>query len=210
MKARCRGFTLLEMLLASVLLGSLLLALNLFVFAMAEIWGRGAERRLFEQHARAVTREVETWFRTAVLPPAAEPAVFIAEIQRQDGRRESPLTLVLPGGLDRLPWRETALPEVVGSLVVEPERGLVLYWQSRLETAFDAGAPRAWLVTPFVTALGYDYQDNGIWRSVEQLERGPDGNWRVPARLRLQFRHGELRLETSLAVPDAEIPLLHF
>ena len=62
-----RGFTLLETLLASALLGALLLALNFFVFSMAEIWGQGSERRLFEQHVRAVTREVEELIRTAAL-----------------------------------------------------------------------------------------------------------------------------------------------
>ena len=71
-----RGFTLIETLLAAALLGALLLALNFFVFSMAEIWGRGAERRLFEQHVRAVTREVEDMIRRGALPPlVADPEV---------------------------------------------------------------------------------------------------------------------------------------
>jgi prepilin-type N-terminal cleavage/methylation domain-containing protein len=88
-----RGFTLLETLLASALLGALLLALNFFVFSMAEIWGQGSERRLFEQHVRAVTREVEELIRTAALPPtAADPVLFTREIRLDNGQRETPLS----------------------------------------------------------------------------------------------------------------------
>jgi hypothetical protein len=201
----------LETLLAAALLGALLLALNFFVFSMAEIWGAGAERRLFEQHARAVTREVETWLRTATLPPlAGEAGIFAAEIRLDDGRREAPLSFVLTGGSPRLPWPETALPEVVGSLVVHPGRGLVLYWQSRLETAFDEAKPRSWVVSPLVTAMSYDYQDGNGWRRRSDLERGDDGQWRVPGRLHLQFEHAGMKSATSVTLPGTSAPLPHF
>lgn len=209
--ANPRGFTMLETLLAAALLGALLLALNFFVFSMAEIWGAGAERRLFEQHARAVTREVETWLRTATLPPlGGEAGIFAAEIQLEDGRRETPLSFVLVGGSPRLPWRETALPEVVGSLVVQPGRGLVLYWQSRLETSFDAARPRPWVVSPFVTGLTYDYRDERGWRVSAGLERREDGEWQIPGRLRLQFEHAGMKSETSVTLPGTLAPLPHF
>ncbi len=211
MKRRLAGFTLLETLLASVLLGALLLALNFFVLSMAEIWGAGAERRLFGQHVRAVTREIETWLRTASLPPQPEqPMIFVSEVRLEDGRREHLLTFVLPAGNPRLPWRDTALPEVVGSLMAEEGRGLVLYWHSRLETAFDEGAPRAWVVTPYVTGLTFDYLESGSWRASERLERGGDGNWRTPARLRLQFRHAGQLVETSVLVPAGSSLLPYF
>jgi len=209
--ANFRGFTMLETLLAAALLGALLLALNFFVFSMAEIWGAGAERRLFEQHARAVTREVETWLRTATLPPlAGEQGIFAAEIQLEDGRREAPLSFVLAGGSPRLPWPEAALPEVVGSLVVESGRGLVLYWQSRLETSFDEARPRSWVVSQFVTGLSYEYQEESGWRRREDLERGNDGQWRIPGRLHLQFEHAGMKSETSITLPGTLAPLPHF
>lgn len=209
--AKLRGFTMLETLLAAVLLGALLLALNFFVFSMAEIWGTGAERRLFEQHARAVTREVETWLRTATLPPlAGEAGIFAAEIQLENGRREAPLSFVLAGGSPRLPWPEAALPEVVGSLVIQSGRGLVLYWQSRLETSFDAARPRSWVVSPFVTAMAYDYQDERGWHRRAGLERGEDGQWRIPGRLHLQFEHAGMKSETSITLPGTLAPLPHF
>ncbi|MDP1581491.1 MAG: prepilin-type N-terminal cleavage/methylation domain-containing protein, partial [Candidatus Didemnitutus sp.] len=124
---RVRGFTMIETLVATALLGALLLALNFFVFSMAEIWGQGAERRLFEQHVRAVTREVEALLRQAALPPVAgETPVFAREIRLEDGRRVTALTFELPSGATRLPWRTVALPDVVCSLVQQEGRGLML------------------------------------------------------------------------------------
>ena len=69
---RPRGFSLLEILVAVALLGMLLLALNVFIFSMGEIWGRNSEQRLFDQHVRAVTRHVENLLRSATLSPAAQ------------------------------------------------------------------------------------------------------------------------------------------
>lgn len=207
-----RGFTLIETLLATALLGALLLALNFFVFSMAEIWGRGAERRLFEQHVRAATREVEELFRHASLPPLpADPPVFVREIRLQDGRRESVLSFELPAGSPRLPWPETPLPDVVCSLVAEPG-GLVLYWQSRLEEKFADATPRPWVVTPFLRTLTFEYADasGGAWRSQPTLQRDGNGRWSVPARLRLGFVHGEMKAETTVVLPPAPGPLPHF
>ena len=64
-----RAFTLLEVLLAIALLGSLLVALNMFIFSMAEVWGKGREERLFAQHARAVSVHIEDLLRRAALSP---------------------------------------------------------------------------------------------------------------------------------------------
>lgn len=208
-----RGFTLLETLLASALLGGLLLALNFFVFSMAEIWGRGSERRLFEQHVRAVTRELEEMLRVSALPPlGAETGVFTREIKLDDGRRETPLSFELLDGSTRLPWNGPALPDVVCSLVVQRDRGLILYWQSRLETKFDDAAPRAWTMTPFVKSVVYDYQDPDTknWRNYDALQRDAKGQWQTPTRLRLQFEHGGMKTETSVMLPMPPGPLPHF
>lgn len=207
------GFTMIETLLAAALLGGLLLALNFFVFSMAEIWGQGAERRLFEQHVRAVTREVEEMARTASLPPlAADPALFTREIRLENGRSETPLSFELAGGSPRLRWNGPALPEVVCSLVVESDRGLVLYWQSRLEAKFDDAKPRAWVMTPFVKVMTYDYLDPeaGTWRNYDSLQRDPGGDWKVPTRLVLKFEHGAMKAETVVMLPASPGPLPHY
>jgi prepilin-type N-terminal cleavage/methylation domain-containing protein len=208
-----RGFTLLETLLASALLGGLLLALNFFVFSMAEIWGRGSERRLFEQHVRAVTRELEEMLRASALPPlSSQTGAFTREIKLDNGQHETPLTFELLDGSPRLPWSGPALPDVVCSLVVQRDRGLIIYWQSRLETKFTDAAPRAWTVTPFVQAIVYDYQDPDTksWRNFDTLQRDAQGQWQVPTRLRLQFEHAGMKAETTVSLPMAPGPLPHF
>ncbi len=208
-----RAFSLVEMLLAAALLGVLLLALNFFVFSMAEIWGAGAERRLFEQHVRAVTREVEGLFRSAALPPLAqEPPVFTREIRLDDGRRVTPLSLELPAGYARLPWPERPLPDVVLTLVHQEGRGLVLYWQSRLEERFDEAAPRAFVLSSFGAGLAYEYReaDGAYWRTYDQLQRVASGAWSVPARLRLKFAHGGMTAETTVTLPGPPGALPHF
>lgn len=209
-----RAFTLLETLLAAALLGALLLALNFFVFSMAEIWGVGAERRLFEQHVRAVTREVETLLRTAALPPLAnETPVFGREIRLDDGRRATLVTFELAGGSPRLPWKTTPLPDVVCALTVQPGKGLVLYWQSRLEKDFEEAAPRAFVLSGFGTELKYEYQEGeggAYWRIYDQLQRDNQGRWRMPARLRLSFAHRDLKSETTVLLPPSTGALPHY
>ncbi len=207
------GFTMIETLLAAALLGALLLALNFFVFSMVEIWGQGAERRLFEQHVRAVTRELEAMMRSAALPPvAADPPLFTREIRLESGRSETPLSFELGNGSQRLPWQGAALPDVVCSLVVDANRGLVLYWQSKLEEKYDEAKPRAWVMTPFLKALAFDYydEDAGTWRSYDALQRDPAGEWRMPTRLQLHFEHGAMKEDTVVLLPAAPGPLPHF
>src|SRR4051812_31116180 len=63
-----RGFTLIELLLAMALLTMLVTALLTFVFSMGEIWGRGGDKRLFEQHVNAVTRHIESLLQHAAWP----------------------------------------------------------------------------------------------------------------------------------------------
>lgn len=208
-----RAFTLIETLLAAALLGALLLALNFFVFSMAEIWGTGTERRLFEQHVRAVTREVESMLRTAVLPPVVnDPPLFAREIRLDDGRRVTALTFELPAGSPRLPWPERPLPDVVCSLVQQEGKGLMLYWHSRQEDQFDQVTPRALTLSAFGTTLSYDYReaDGAIWRTYDQLQRNTSSQWTIPARLRLKFTHGKLTAETIVTLPPSPGPLPHF
>lgn len=214
-KRSIRAFTLIETLLASALLGGLLLALNFFVFSMAEIWGVGAERRLFEQHVRAVTREVETMLRTAALPPLAnETPVFGREIRLDDGRRATLVTFELAGGSPRLPWKTAPLPDVVCALTQQSGKGLMLYWQSRLEKTYEEAAPRAFVLSSFGTELKYEYLEgeNGstYWRVYDQLQRDNQGRWRMPTRLRMSFALRDLKAETTVMLPPVNGALPHY
>ena len=95
------GFTLLEILLSLVLVGLLLVSMNTFVFSMGELWGQRTDVRLFDQHARAVSRFLEHELRAAALPPAARSnstPIALQEIRPQNGLMEKMLTFDLPAG----------------------------------------------------------------------------------------------------------------
>jgi hypothetical protein len=60
------------------------------------------------------------------------------------------LTFDLPGGDRLLPWPDRPLPDVQCALDVVPGKGLLLYWQSRLELDFERTAPRSTVISPLV------------------------------------------------------------
>jgi prepilin-type N-terminal cleavage/methylation domain-containing protein len=203
---RSSGFTLLEILLALALVALTLVALNTFIFSMGELWGRNTDIRLFDQHARAVTRFLDRELRGAVLPPAARPnstPIALEEIKPQNGLSEKLLTFDLPSGSRFFIWPERPLPEVVCSLQVRPNEGLFLLWHSRLEKNFDTDPPRESLVTPFVSAMAYDYWDAdvGRWSTETTLKNDPTGQPMAPQRLRFTFTYGKLTRESVVTLP---------
>lgn len=202
---RLRAFTLLEVLLAIALLGSLLVALNIFVFSMAEVWGKGREERLFAQHARAVTVHVEELLRRAALSPEGG-GLEVKEVKLETGGEAPELAFTLAEGSRLIAWPETPLPDVEMSLGVAEREGLRLHWQSRLEKDRENEAPRTVIVTPFVASIGWDYYDENFrrWETLETPKRDVDGTYPLPRRLRLRFAHGKLALERVLRVPAAK------
>lgn len=209
-----RGFTLLEVLLALALVGLVLVALNTFIFSMGELWGRNRDLRLFDQHVRAVTRFLERELRTAALPPAVAigtSAVEAREVEVEFGRRAELITFGVREGSRILAWPERPLPEVVCSLEVRPETGLVLYWRSALEDRRTDASPREMVLTPLATALAYDYFDPDFrrWETVEQLRRDRRGELETPQRLRLTFQYRGLTRESLIPLPafGAGLPL---
>lgn len=203
-RAARRGFTLLEVLLALALLGSLLVALNVFVFSMAEVWGKGRDERLFLQHTRAVTSHVEELLRSAALGPGGG-GLEIKEVRQENGGEERELAFTLAEGSRLLAWPDQALPDVELSLAVDAreKKGLILHWQSVLETRRESEAPRTTVVSPFVESLGWDYYDDSFkrWETLDEPKREPDGTYLVPQRLRVRFVLGQLTAERVVRVP---------
>ncbi len=205
---RRSAFTLIEILLAVALLGGLLLALNLFIFSMGEIWGQGREQRLFNEHVRAVTRHVEKLIRTAALASpvlAGTQAGFTVEEIRGGSGREPLLTFELPTGDRVLAWPESPLPNVVCSLSAAPGEGLVIAWHARIELRFLEDPPRRTVLSPLVTALTYDYYQPEFrsWKNELKPERDRVGEWSLPARLRLRFAYGKMTTETTVLLPSS-------
>jgi len=94
---------------------------------------------------------------------------------------------------------------VVCSLQARPNDGLYLLWHSRLEVNFSSDPPRETLLTPFVTALKYDYYDPNAKTWATQTTLNVDANSQplMPQRLRLHFTYGKLNRETTVVVPTA-------
>lgn len=206
---RASGLTLLEVLVAVALLGTLLLALNVFVFSMGEIWGRNSEQRLFDQHVRAVSRHVEALLRTSALSPgalggAARP-LTVQEIRVVTGAVEPLLAFELPEGDRMMAWAEQPLPDVVCALAIHADKGLVLYWHSRLEKNFADQPPRATVLSAFGAGMSYEYYqpDFKTWQSQPGLQKDRDGRWLLPDRLTLRFAHDKMSAVTTVALPAA-------
>jgi prepilin-type N-terminal cleavage/methylation domain-containing protein len=212
-RARC-GFTLVELLLAISIMAMLVVALFTFVFSMGEIWGHGGEKRLFEQHVNAVTRHLEAMFRRATLPigsTANAESFTVREIRTASAGTGNFLGFDLADGDRMLVWNGPPLPEVQCSLGLEANRGLMLYWQSRLEINHATEPPRAVLVSPFVTGVEYFYRDDdtGSWRGETTLQKTSEGHWLVPDSIKLTFDHAGTTAERTLMLPvrNGALPL---
>lgn len=205
---RC-GFTLLEVLLAVALGALLMVAANTFVLSMSELWGRGAEVRLFDQHVRGVTRFIENLQRQAVVLEEARAqgdATTLVRFGRPAGydALDTPLLVFeVPQAPGVCVWPGPPLPAVVCAWQVTADEGLTLLWQSRLEEGFGEVRPRKTLVSPFVTAMSYEYFDPEAeaWsREARPLADAP-GQYRVPTRVRFTFAYDGMTREVSVQLP---------
>jgi prepilin-type N-terminal cleavage/methylation domain-containing protein len=213
--SRNGAFTLLELMVALVLVAGVLVGLNTFVFSMSELWGKNRDWRLFDQHVRAVTRFLENELRNGALPPSVPigtRSVEAQEVEVEFGRRADLLTFGLKEGSRVLDWPERPLPDVWCALEVRRDEGLILYWQSAHEEEFDTDPPREWLVSPLVTKLSYDYYelDFDRWETEEELRRGDDRELETPSRLRLTFTYKDRSVETLVSIPIFGVGLPHF
>lgn len=200
-----RGFTLVEVLVSLAILSMMVTALFTLVFSMGEIWGRRGGKRLFGQHVNAVTRHVESLLRRGAWPRGGvgeDEPFTIREVRTSNGNANLVGFDLLEG--DRLMrWPEANLPEVECNLGVERDRGLILYWRSRLEKAEKTDPPRSLVISPFVTKISYAYHDaNGdSWRKEDDLRRGPAGEWVLPDRLIIVFKQDQFEEQRELTLP---------
>jgi hypothetical protein len=211
-RAPASAFTLLELVLSLALVGLLLVAMNQFIFSMGELWGRGTDVRLFDRHVRAVTRFVAHTLDSTGLPSArGVQGLEVQEVRTPDGTTDNLLTFELPAGSHVLPWPQAPLPDVVCAFGWRAGQGLILYWHSRLETRFSEDPPRAFVVSPLVTGVSYDYYNASFdsWQNYSTLQRNSSGQWELPTRLRLRFTYGRLVRETviDLPTPSQALPL---
>jgi prepilin-type N-terminal cleavage/methylation domain-containing protein len=206
---RTRGFTLIEVLLSMALAALVLVSLNTFVFSMGELWGKNADLRLFDQHVRAVTRFLQHEVLRASLPPAAasnSTPVGVSPITPQSGTQENLVTFMQLSGSRILLWPDNPLPEVYCSLEVRRDQGLYMLWHSDLENHYNDDPPRETLVSPFVTAIAYDYFDTDFnkWTTEPALRTDSSGNYLPPQRLRLTFTYNRVERSVLVSIPQVQ------
>jgi prepilin-type N-terminal cleavage/methylation domain-containing protein len=201
-----RGFTLVEVMLSMALVGLVLVGMNTFIFSMGELWGKGTDVRLFDQHVRAVTRYLQREMIRATLPPAAavnSTPIGVQPVTPATGSQENLITYMQLQGGRLLNWPDSPLPEVFCSLQVRRDQGLFMLWHSDLENHFNDEPPREILVSPFVTALSYDYFDTDFnkWTTETALRTDSGGNPLAPQRLRITFTYSHLTRIALVTMP---------
>jgi prepilin-type N-terminal cleavage/methylation domain-containing protein len=224
-----RGFTMIEMLVATALAALVLIALNTLIFSMTEMWGSSHGRRNFDLHVRALSAFLEQELRTAALPPGGQAGTagitWQAASSTQVGaaaNSNAVLTFTLAAGSRLLPWpvntepsakpamggagpTARALPDVVCSLQVRPNEGLYLLWHSQYETGYTSDPPRETLISPLVTAIQYDYYDTMAqqWTTEDGPLANNSGQLLPPNRLRLTFTYDKQVQVMPILLPVA-------
>lgn len=204
-----RGFTLLEVILAVAMAGGLIVAANMFLLSMGELWGRGTDERMFDQHVRGVSRFLENLARGAVAPGGADAEVFTFDTPK--GYENVPL---LSFEVNEAPgvcvWPGRPLPRVIVWLLVTRDEGLVMLWKSRLEEDFADSPPRATVVSPFVSGVAFEYYDDQRkdWVREDHPIIDPGNQPRLPGRIRLVFTRGGKSSEVSIALPTTEAKVI--
>lgn len=203
------GFTLLEVLLSVALGAFIMTAITAFLFSMAELWGHGANERLFQKHARGVARFLENGFQKANSQydsvEGGSAPVFWMNWEGDDTEKISYLSFELEEAPGALIWPDDPLPHVVCSLQLDPTEGLFLLWRSRLEETFDEDPPRRTMVSPFVKAISYHYidyeEENPEWEILDTPDQEADGTYVMPARIEIVFRFKDEEVKRQLVLP---------
>lgn len=197
------GFSLVETLLALAILAGLLTALTTFLFSMSELWGKGRDARLFDQHVRAATRQVRATLDRAVAGDGGAE-LKVAEVLLANGTREPRLTFSLPDGGQLTSWPEGPLPDIDFSLGFEEAYGLVLTWRSRAETERDANDWHTSVLSPFADGIRYGYYDAdlGEWQMEDKpLEEADGSAYRRPDRIEITYSRGKRKFVSRIELP---------
>jgi len=181
----------------------LMVTLNTFLFSMSELWGNGRDKRLFDQHTRAATALVRNAFEQATFGPSAS-GVALKDIDDGAGTTKPRLCFLLADAGRLADWPEAPLPDVDFSVFAEEGRGLVFEWQSRLEIEREKTDKHETIISPFVSAIHFEYYDAELkeWKVEDEPINDTGGTtWKKPVRIHLLFERGALKATKVVNLP---------
>lgn len=189
------GFTLFEVLLATLLASGIMTSVMLLTIGLGDIWQGTTPVRNLEVHSRQVVDFLKRGFRRTI-PVESDGTVYVF-LDHSSGQTNTRGTLMLTWEVREsdgmLPWLAQPLPYVIYHLEVIEDVGLVLYWQSRLEVDFEEFVPRQTLLSRFVSDIEYHYYDPE--REIWELEPEPRVNLErlhdIPHRIKVTFEAEE-------------------
>ena len=202
------GFTLVEVMVAVFFGAMILVAATSFIFSMGELWGRGAETRLFHKHTRGVSRFIEQSFEKASLrsmESSESGVVTWAERGGAVNKGRKFMTFELRDSPGAFVWPEEPLPFVVCSLEYDEREGLFILWQSRLEEDYQDQEPRRTSISPFVKDFRYHYidytEENPEWEILDDPKTESATELVIPQRLELVFEYQGEEITRQIDVP---------
>ena len=200
-----RAFTLIEVLLAVALGGSLLAAASIYVVSLTGIWLNRGDDDFFNQHVDGVTL-----FLTNALAQSegfGEEQTDPVSWGRPPGYSELDeplLTFLLKESPALLAWEHEPLPGVSCHLFFREGEGLSLIWFSRHNNVEDIEDAYRTVVSPFITHISYCYFDidSETWEIVDHPEEDRDGQFLLPEFLKIRFEHEDEMREIPIYLPQ--------
>lgn len=191
------GFTLLEILLALAVAGTLLLAATTFLVSISNLWFQENDTEYFDRHVEGVVTFLETMIAKAEI-----------ETDSNSGEQAQPVSWQKPPGASEFdnPYisaylRETPpvlraegvrFPGATVYLVFDRMEGLGLLWHTQFEKAENLSDLRFTVLSRFVKDMLYCYydEDDDSWEELaDPMEE--DGQYVLPDFLKLTFVHPE-------------------
>lgn len=215
------GFTLVEILMAIMLGGIILVSAAAFVMGVFNLSLVAEREPLFEEHVDSTTRFLEYAFSTALPVPGAggnsgtddsdgqnrdnqntnnssqenNPVVSWQRIPGETGLNPEALSFRVPGDIPVFVAEHSYLPEVTCYLVFKDGEGLLLRWRTDEMASEDDDDVMTSIISPYVTELKYYYYDreDDKWEESDEPEQSDEGQTMMPDFVGLAFVHPDGR-----------------
>ncbi len=192
------GFTLIEVLLALAIGGTLMTAIMVHVFSLSNIWMNSTGGDFFKQHVDGVTLFLRNALSLSEGLNEEEKAAPV-NWDRPPGYSdldEPLLTFRLKESPALYVWDGLPRPAVTSHIYFRERDGLSLLWYSRLDEVEDLNDVHRTHVSPYITEMTYCYYDRETdnWDLYDKPEKDREGQYLLPDFIKLKFEYeGEVK-----------------